>query len=88
METTQNPQSEFDYAAAAADIVRYVRQQWPDAGVWRRAEALIVAAFSAPLVVEHPALEPTPNQIDPAYYRSNARCSRSTPSASCGMVLV
>ncbi|MBL8247703.1 MAG: hypothetical protein JNK95_04965 [Candidatus Competibacter sp.] len=46
METTQKPPSEFDYAAAAADIVRYVRQQWPDAGTWRQAEALIVAVYA------------------------------------------
>lgn len=46
METTQNPPSEFDYAAAAADIVRYVRQQWPDAGTWYQAQALIVAVYA------------------------------------------
>lgn len=44
MNTMQEP--EFDYSAVAFDLVRYLRERWPDAGAWRQAQALIVAVYA------------------------------------------
>lgn len=30
----------------ALDLVRYLRERWPDAGAWRQAQALIVAVYA------------------------------------------
>lgn len=44
-ELTPSPQTPADAWVIAADIVRHVRQHWPDAGAMLQAEALIIAVY-------------------------------------------
>lgn len=44
-ELTPSPQTPTDAWIIAADIVRHVRQRWPDAGAMLQAEALIIAVY-------------------------------------------